>query len=168
MLGLPAKWSMVMFWLTATSTILPTPTDAPIQKPRIYTNIPVLQDYEKDPHESFWYSFPSNNLPDKPETKINVIKLSELIEKNQHLLLRSVVSRAKKCVEFLTSGAPAFQHHPLPGCRVKNLKNLATFGASVTDTIASWVKKKFVAGPFSTPPMPGFRANSVLAVPQPS
>jgi hypothetical protein len=41
-------------------------------------------------------------------------------------------------------------------------------GHSVTDTFASWVEKKFVAGPFSTPPVPNFRANSILAVPQAS
>jgi hypothetical protein len=96
------------------------------------------------------------------------VRLSELIEENKHLLLKSELARAKKCVDFLTTGAPAFQLRPLPGCCVKNSKNAFLFGANVTDTIASWVEKKFVAGPFSTSPLPGFRANSILAVPQPS
>jgi hypothetical protein len=129
---------------------------------------PDLTGREKAPQESFWQSFPFNNLPSKPETKINTVRLSELIEENRHLLLKSELARAKKCVDFLTTGAPAFQLRPLPGCCVKNSKNAFLFAANVTDTIASWVEKKFVAGPFSTPPLPGFRANSILAVPQPS
>ena len=34
----------------------------------------------------------------------------------------------------------------------------------LTDVIATWVKKGFVAGPFSTPPVEGFRANPLAAV----
>ncbi len=167
-MGLPAKWCTVMFWLTATPAILPSSAATATQKPRIFNNIPILQDYEKPPQESFWRSFPFNNLPSKPETKINTIRLSELIDENKHLLLKSELARANKCVEYLSRGAPAFQLCPLPGCCVRNSKNTFLFGANVTDTIASWVEKKFVAGPFSTPPLPGFRANSILAVPQPS
>jgi hypothetical protein len=168
MMGLPAKWSTIMFWLTATTAIPPSQAKPATPKPRIFNNIPVLQNYETTPQESFWQSFPVNNLPSKPETKINTVRLSELIEENKHLLLKSELARAKKCIEYLTSGAPAFQIHPLPGCSVKNSKNAFLLGSNVTDTIASWVEKKFVAGPFSTPPLPGFRANSILAVPQPT
>ena len=34
----------------------------------------------------------------------------------------------------------------------------------MTDTIATWIKKGFVAGPFDSPPMPGFRANPLGVV----
>jgi hypothetical protein len=49
---------------------------------------------------------------------------------------------------------------------VKNSKGALIHGEEVTDTIASWITKKFMAGPFYTPPLPDFRANSILAIPQ--
>jgi hypothetical protein len=36
----------------------------------------------------------------------------------------------------------------------------------VVDTVASWVKKGFVAGPFDYPPLPQFRVNPLMAVDQ--
>jgi hypothetical protein len=52
-------------------------------------------------------------------------------------------------------------------CFVKNSKAAITHGAAVTDAIASWIQKGFVAGPFCAPPTEKFRANSILAIPQP-
>ncbi len=37
----------------------------------------------------------------------------------------------------------------------------------MTDSIASWIVKGFVAGPFFSPPLENFRSNSILAIPQP-
>jgi hypothetical protein len=34
----------------------------------------------------------------------------------------------------------------------------------LTDKIASWVSTGYVAGPFKTTPVPGFRANPLMAV----
>jgi hypothetical protein len=168
MLGLPSKWSTVLLWLSATFAVkLPEPTPAS-QKDRLFPDIPLLQDYEKEPPVSFWHHFLSNSIPLLPETKINVKKLEELVKESEYLLLKLEISRAKNCIEFLTLGASAFQNSPLPGCLVKNSKNAILYGTNVTDTVASWVEKKFVAGPFSTPPLPEVRANSILAVPQPS
>jgi hypothetical protein len=39
-------------------------------------------------------------------------------------------------------------------------------GPLITDTIASWIDEKFVAGPFSTPPFSNFRQNAIIAVEQ--
>jgi hypothetical protein len=83
-----------------------------------------------------------------------VKKLKELVKESEHLLLKSEISRARKCIEFLTLGAPAFQNSPLPGCSVKNSKKAIIYCANVTDIVASLVEKKFVAGPFSSPPLP--------------
>ncbi len=134
----------------------------------MFPDIPELTDYSKNPPEAFWANFPFNPIPAQPETKIFIANLEELIENNKHLLLKSEQKRAMKCVEYLSSGAPSFQSVQLPGCTVKNSAIALLHGHSVTDTIASWVEKKFVAGPFSTPPVPNFRANSILAVPQAS
>ena len=45
-----------------------------------------------------------------------------------------------------------------------NSKTASDNGALLTDTIATWIKKGFVAGPFNTPPMAGFRADSLVVV----
>jgi hypothetical protein len=52
-------------------------------------------------------------------------------------------------------------------CSVPNSKNAIKFGSEVTDSIASWITKGFVAGPFKSPPTKNFRSNSILAVAQP-
>jgi hypothetical protein len=134
----------------------------------MFPNIPELINYSIDPPASFWKNFPSNPISPYPETKIDVANLEKLINNSKHLLLKSELNRARKCIEYLTSGAPAFQIACIPGCAVLNSKIALTHGSSVTVTIASWVEKKFIAGPFPTPPLPDFRANSILAVPQAS
>ena len=52
----------------------------------------------------------------------------------------------------------------LPPLCSENSKSATDNGALLTDTIATWVKKGFVAGPFDTPPMAGFRANPLAVV----
>jgi hypothetical protein len=93
--------------------------------------------------------------------------MSIIAEKSQ-FLLKSEKNRAERCIDYLRNGGPSFQIQKLGSCCVKNSKQATEYGAAVTDTIASWVEKKFVAGPFLNPPLPNFRANSILAVPQPN
>ena len=45
-----------------------------------------------------------------------------------------------------------------------NTKSPVENGELLTDTIATWIKKGFVAGPFDSPPMPGFRTNPLGVV----
>jgi hypothetical protein len=128
--------------------------------------MPILEDYGTIAPESFWSSFPSYNIPKNPETNIDIARLENLITSNSKFLLRSELRRGLKCVDYLSNGALAFQTYPLGPCLIKNSQNAVTHGASVTNTIAKWVSKNFVAGPFKCPPLKNFRANSILAVPQ--
>jgi hypothetical protein len=80
--------------------------------------------------------------------------------------LKSEQKRAEKCINYLVMGGPVFQITPLGSCHVKNSKAAIQHGEEVTDTIAAWITKKFAAGPFDTPPLPNFRENSILAIPQ--
>jgi hypothetical protein len=65
--------------------------------------------------------------------------------------------------------SPSFPKiQPRPLLSKKNSKAAFNLGQDVTDSIASWIKKGFVAGPFDSPPLPNFRANSILAIPQPN
>ncbi len=116
--------------------------------------------------KEFWANFPSNPLPPKPETRIDVKALKTIIKSRSPSLLKSEQKRATKCIAYLETGGPAFQKRPLGSCHVKNSNAATQHGEEVTDTIAVWISKKFVAGPFDTPPLPDFRANSLLAIPQ--
>ncbi len=131
-----------------------------------FPEIPTLSTYGLGASKEFWANFPSNPIPRKPETRIDVEALKKIIESCSPSLLKSEQKRARKCIEYLETGGPAFQKGPLGSCHVKNSKAATQHGEEVTDTIAAWITKKFVAGPFDTPPLPNFRANSILAIPQ--
>jgi hypothetical protein len=161
-------WSQIMFWIFSTTTLA---SMAPVlQNPKTvkFTAIPVLPKYGGCGSEVFWDKFPHNDLPERPETRVDHKKLKSIMEAKRTLLLKSEVKRAEKCIDYLCNGGPSFQMKKLGACCVKNSRQSTDHGAAVTDTIASWVQKKFVAGPFLNPPLPNFRANSILAVPQPN
>ncbi len=93
--------------------------------------------------------------------------MSKNLQACSHLLRASEIIRAKKCIDYLTNGAPLHLSKNMGPCSVPNSKNAIKFGPEVTDSIASWISKGFVAGPFKSPPTKNFRSNSILAVAQP-
>jgi hypothetical protein len=129
--------------------------------------IPVLNDYRIKAEKSFWEKFPSKNLPSKPTTKINIVKLEEKIIESKAKLNNSSWNRAQKCLNYLKYGGPSFQSSYLPSCTVRNSTAAFENGKEITDSICTWVKKGYVSGPFSSPLLKDFRTNSILAVPQP-
>jgi hypothetical protein len=146
-----------MFWLTATATIS-LPMQNLFQKERNFPDIPILNKYGGNGSAEFWKNFPSNPIPDTPSTQVNIIELSKLIEEKKSKLLSSEVNRASRCLDYLKMGGPAFQKSQLGSCVVKNSKQALEHGSSVTDTIATWISKKFVAGQFDTPPPEPFQS----------
>jgi hypothetical protein len=158
-----------MFWLFSTmAAITPSPTLSTTarQFSKKFPEIPTLNAYGSSATHLFWEKFPSNPIPATPDIRINIPALKSIFKECKAYLLKSERARAKKCIDYLENGGPAFQISPLGSCHVKNSKAALQHGEEVTDTIASWIKKKFVAGPFDTPPLPNFRANSILAIPQ--
>ena len=65
---------------------------------------------------------------------------------------------------YLLDRAKAFQKSELPLVNTVNAKSALEHGEVLTDTFATWIKKGFVAGPFDSPPLPGFRVNPLGAV----
>jgi hypothetical protein len=166
---LPQNWSQVMSWLSSRKKT-DTTTHVRAETSRVFVkkflDIPTLKQYGSGAPRTFWDKFPSNPIPAAPETRIDITALKAIYEKHKTLLLKSEQNRAEKCINYLETGGPAFQIMPLGSCHVKNSKAAIQHGEEVTDTIATWIMKKFVAGPFDTPPLPNFRANSFLAIPQ--
>jgi hypothetical protein len=165
-LGLPDLWSRVESWLnTEEKTVIKDVIFSEIVRKN--PEIPVLNDYRIKAEKSFWEKFPSKNLPSKPTTKIDVIKLEEKITESKAKLNNSSWNRAKKCLNSLKYGGPSFQSSYLPSCTVRNSTAAFENGKEITDSICTWVKKGYVSGPFSSPPLKDFRTNPILAVPQP-
>ena len=89
---------------------------------------------------------------------------ADLIEKAKNKMTSCEYRRARKVVRDLSSGAEAFQLDPLPPIVTANAQSTFEHGQLLTDTIATWIKKGFVAGPFDCPLVPGFRANPLGVV----
>ena len=133
----------------------------PVQKGGEFKNkeVPILDSYEVPPDQSFWDKFPRRELPDSASTRVNVEALKKHVKLTREKMTVSELKRAEKTLTDLSEGAGAFQVKNLPPLISENARSAYENGALLTDTIATWVKKGFVAGPFDTPPLVGFRAN---------
>ena len=76
-------------------------------------------------------------------------------------------ARAARAASFLSQGAPSFQRTDLPQVFCHNDSSAFEHGEMLTDTLASWVKEGFLAGPFKEPPLPRFRVNPLKVVVKP-
>ena len=128
------------------------------------SEIPRLDSYEKGASDAFWAKFPKRALPKKAATKVNILKLRKMVLKASEKMSKSERRRANKVIKDLRIGADAYQRNVLPPITTENSKSAIEHGALLTDTVATWIKKGFVAGPFDFPPLPGFRENPLGAV----
>jgi hypothetical protein len=119
-MGLPSRWSVIMFWLTASSSFNPLHAARDQINKLKHPEIPKLDKYGGQGSPEFWNNFPFNGLPAKPETKVKTDILKSRIEAVKHKLLRSEIRRAENCIQYLESGGPAFQKGPIGPCWVKN------------------------------------------------
>ena len=125
-----------------------------------------MENYEGLPPKDFWKVFPSRPLPAKIEHSVNVVALESLVEEKRDKLSIAEKERAKKCISNFKLGADSFQKTALPSCFVPNSEDTVKYGEQITDTIALWTKKGFVAGPFESPPLSDFRVNPLMAIDQ--
>ena len=127
-----------------------------------------LSDYSVAPPEVFWDTFPKNSLPEVISSSIDVEQFKKLIRDNSTLLTECEIVRGESCINSLLNGADSAQNNVLPACHCANAKSSTENGPEVTDEIANWCKKKYIAGPFKYPPLPMFRVNSLMAIVQPN
>ncbi len=126
--------------------------------------IPPLEDYNAAPSADFWENFPCRGLPTHVTTSVNKSALRSLLHQSKNKLTRHQYRRGFRCLSDLDNGADAAQKSELPPITVRNASSAAANGRLLTDKIATWVDTGFVAGPFKTTPVPGFRANPLMAV----
>ena len=161
--GFP-EWAKVSQWLD-TNIRAPYPAIEQERYPEVKNpEIPVLENYDTIPGDSFWRSFPKRELPERVETRVNVLALKKRIWKAKDKMMKSEFTKAKKVLKHLQFGAESLQIADLPPITCKNGRSSLTHGKLLTDTIGTWIKKGYVAGPFDTPPLPGFRANPLGVV----
>ena len=162
-LGLPST-STVVSWLDE-GIRTAFPEKLPVKKSGLKNpEIPLLSDYSGNANESFWRKFPKRELPEKATTRVNIANLAERVESAKNRMSGTEYKRANKLLADLACGADSYQKSKLPPINCPNSPSAAENGALLTDTIATWVKKGFVAGPFETPPVAGFRANPLAVV----
>ena len=165
-MGLPDNWELIESWLSGPTPDLSAFPSSHKEVGLKCPEIPSLASYESHPDESFWDIFPNNPIPKMAESCISADALSFLIEKHRDKLKTCEVLRAKACIDSIRLGASSHQKTELPACHCKNAKSAVINGREVTDVLAVWLKKKFVAGPFKNPPFDKFRVNSLMAIDQ--
>jgi len=126
----------------------------------------LLADYSTDPGEIFWSKFPKNPLPTKCATNISFSNLKHCLYECKKDLTTCQLLRGEKCINNLQFGADSCQKFTLPSCNTSNASNTKNYGPEITDTVAAWSFKKFLAGPFDSPPLANFRVNPLMAIDQ--
>jgi hypothetical protein len=127
----------------------------------------VLEDYTSNPGSEFWRKFPRNDMPSGPCTPVKIDRLRILVNKHKSKWNPYEKRIAKRALKILSQGAISFTKSNLPPLRCKNAASALIYGKEMTDTIADWVKNKFVSGPFEIPPLCNFRCNALMAAVQP-
>jgi len=161
-LGLPEDWSTLEEWAKQPFNFGPPIQDPPERTENRFAGI----NFRKKLPAEFWSQFQKNELPKKPSTKINAPQLKKEIEKVEHSWTIHQKEAAATALKNLSEGAPAHQKSDLPGAILRNAASAHTYGPEVTANLEKWLKEGYLAGPFTEPPLPDFRANSIMAVEQ--
>ena len=123
-------------------------------------------DCSKKVPKEFWEKFPCRQLPQRPTTRVSVSKLKANIDKATSRWTVHQRDAAERTVQNLKEGAPAYQLKQLKGGLMRNAQSAIQHGAAFTGTLEKWIIDGFVAGPFLSPPLPEFRANTIMAIEQ--
>lgn len=141
------------------------------EKPLKNKEIMVLSDYSSDPGDLFWSKFPFNPLPNplKPNTPIKAQILEDYYNNNKSLLNESQRMFTENTIHDLKHGADSLVDFSLiTDLTESNGKGMfkPEIGKYFTDQMVSFIKKKFISGPFIEKPFPNLRVNSLFAVEQ--
>ena len=166
-LGLPTKWAIILGWLTAVPGKTPaTGEDAWTEPVLKNPEIPTLPSYQKAPSNTFWNYFPSSKRYKRKSNNINIKMLEKFVQRCWFSWTLPERIVAKKALQRLKGAAVKLTHH-LPSLFAKNAKSAILNGKWMTDTIATWIKRGYVMGPFAAPPFKLFRVNPLMAAIQP-
>jgi hypothetical protein len=154
---LPEDWSRIEEWVFGDLRDLREPLTVPKVAGKDSLEKNTLQKPD-------WRRFPRKDVPQHPETRINIDRLQQLVAENEHELLEQEKLRANRAIDYLRNGAPALQKGELSSCLVSNRLPSDEARLAVLKTVGEWIIKGFVAGPFKEPPLDNFRVNGMIAI----
>jgi hypothetical protein len=153
-LGLPDGWCEVESWIDdsrdVTASVNPSSQKPTVKNPEIG----VLAEYASPAPPGFWEKFPSY-YPKKVVSSVKIDELENLIADCWDSWTLSQKVTARKTIERLKGKRPVKLKKRLDPLFEKNAKSALENGQAMTDVLATWIKKRFVAGPFEKPPYEG-------------
>ena len=162
-LGIPERWSEISSWFQGEINTNKSLEPIVYSVTKKCVEIPKLTDYHSAPLESFWKGFPSNVDLSAGKTPVNVKKFEEYIDSCSPKWSRSMKKIASSAIKTLKQGSSSnFRFNPTP-VMVSNAESAFKYGEMITDAIATWIKKGFVLGPFSEPPIQGLCVSPLMA-----
>ena len=165
--GVPDSWPQIRSWLDNSSpSVIISPPNQSIFSIKC-PEIEVLSNYDKAPHSSFWNNFPKNVEKTSHSTCVNVQEFENLISTCKDKWSFQQKAIAKRSAKVLKLGNKTkFKNNLKPVFNSVNTKSAFTNGRCITDTIAVWIKKNYVIGPFSSPPFKKFNTSPLMAAVQ--
>ena len=126
-----------------------------------------LKSYEKPPNDSFWNNFPKNCKKTEHSSCINTKNLEKLINKCKSKWTCHEQKIANKALKIIKFGSKSvFKKNLDPENFSKNSNSAFRYGELITDTIAHWIKKEYVIGPFQSPPFKRMCINPLMSAVQ--
>jgi len=165
-MGLPAQWSIVEQWLDPDSPIPVIAADTAAQWCPKCPDVPILSSYDLPADNAFWETFPKQALSSAPWSPIDPDQLAREVSAADHQLTFTQKYRMLSAINDIRFGYRTPLLYSLPPLRAKNSASAVVYGQQFTDSLAWWVRNKYVAGPFHVPPLPDFRTNTMMAVEQ--
>ena len=143
----------------------PAPPPPPPCTQVLKHNLPHVEDSDADPGQEFWASFPTNPLPQKPTTVINVQAFEQAIKGVSHLLSPPEAKLAQRVISDLRHGADTLvDQDRVPRTIVSNGPMKTSSLNNCADQLATMVKDRIISGPFISPPVDGFRTNPLFVI----
>ena len=122
-----------------------------------------LDSYDQTPPPNFWKTFPKHKNLTDISTPVNVKKLKKLVEQCKDKWSIHEQKIAEKTLKNLSQGTTSKFREKPNKIDSKNSQSAIFYGELITDSIAYWLKKKFIAGPFSTPPFENTCCSPLMA-----
>ena len=119
--GLPLDWSATESWLNSAAAHPAHPIPAAKEWSKKVPEILSLTKYSSNPDSSFWDNWPTRQIPDGPQTKINIDLLNSMFLDFLPVLPGQVIPWGKKALKSLLKGAQAHQVEHLPPVICPNL-----------------------------------------------
>ncbi len=127
--------------------------------------IPTLPSYHIPPPASHFKTWPYTAMPPSPSSPVNTLALRHLISllgPHNVSLSTTVLADLEHGASLMTSGVGR-----LPSVST-NAPSAAEYGERTSDALATWISRKYVAGPLISPPFTTYKCSPLMSVLKPA